>query len=131
MHYLIQHTNKQVCQHHNLHDMCKWDEESLNRLLAELELELTVNDTVQDLIKELKRGRRRQLQSYEELLLQDLKMTAELIKQKTQSRNNMITHLFDARGTTKMTVENIAEAAGVSRKHVYTIVNKEGNDGKV
>jgi|TARA_R100000482_G_C5110589_1_gene140339 hypothetical protein len=39
--------------------MSKWDEESLNRLLAELELELTVNDTVQDLIKELKRGRRR------------------------------------------------------------------------
>jgi DNA-binding phage protein len=30
-----------------------------------------------------------------------------------------------------MTVENIAEAAGVSRKHVYTIVNKEGNDGEV
>jgi DNA-binding phage protein len=71
------------------------------------------------------------LQSYEELLLQDLKMTAELIRQKTQSRNNMITHLFDARSTTKMTVENIAEAAGVSRKHVYTIVNKEGNDGEV
>ncbi len=70
------------------------------------------------------------MQSYEELLLQDLKMTAELIKQKTQSRNNMITHLFDARSTTKMTVENIAEAAGVSRKHVYTIVNKEGKDGK-
>jgi DNA-binding XRE family transcriptional regulator len=43
----------------------------------------------------------------------------------------MITHLFDARSTTKMTVENIAEAAGVSRKHVYTIVNKEGNDGEV
>jgi hypothetical protein len=39
--------------------MCKWDEESLNRLLAELELELTINNTVQDLIKELKRGRRR------------------------------------------------------------------------
>jgi len=36
--------------------MSKWDEESLNRLLAELELELTVNDTVQDLIKELKKG---------------------------------------------------------------------------
>ena len=71
------------------------------------------------------------MQSYEELLLQDLKMTAELIKQKTQSRNNMITHLFDARSTTNMTVDNIAEAAGVSRKHVYTIVNKEGNDGKV
>ena len=58
-------------------------------------------------------------------------MTAELIKQKTQSRNNMGTHLFDARNATKMTVDNIAEAAGVSRKHVYTIVNKEGNDGEV
>ena len=58
-------------------------------------------------------------------------MTAELIKQKTQSRNNMVTHLLDARNATKMTVDNIAEAAGVSRKHVYTIVNKEGNDGEV
>ena len=42
----------------------------------------------------------------------------------------MITHLFDARSSTKMTVDDIAAAAGISRKHVYTIVNKEGKDGK-
>ena len=69
--------------------------------------------------------------SYEDLLLQELKSTSRMIKNKIKSRNSMITNLFDARSTTKMTVDDIAAAAGISRKHVYTIVNKEGNDGKV
>ena len=69
--------------------------------------------------------------SYEDLLLQELKSTSRMIKNKIKSRNSMITHLFDARSTTKMTVDDIAAAAGISRKHVYTIVNKEVNDGKV
>ena len=68
---------------------------------------------------------------YEDLLLQELKSTSRMIKNKIKSRNSMVTHLFDARSTTKMTVDDIAAAAGMSRKHVYTIVNKEGNDGKV
>mgnify|MGYP003136659638 CR=1 FL=1 len=70
------------------------------------------------------------LSSYEDLLFEELKSTSSLIKKKIQSRNSMITHLFDARSSTKMTVDDIAAAAGISRKHVYTIVNKEGKDGK-
>ena len=71
------------------------------------------------------------LSSYEDLLFVELISTSRLIKSKIQSRNSMITHLFVARSTTKMTVDDIAAAAGISRKHVYTIVNKEGKDGKV
>ncbi len=70
------------------------------------------------------------LSSYEDLLFEELKSTSRFIKKTIQSRNSMITHLFHARSTTKMTVDDIAAAAGISRKHVYTIVNKEGKDGK-
>tara|TARA_R100000458_G_scaffold48630_1_gene47788 strand:+ start:2500 stop:2712 length:213 start_codon:yes stop_codon:yes gene_type:complete len=67
------------------------------------------------------------LPSLEEMMYKELKEISKRIKDDTKLRNNMVGHLFNSRKDTGMTVETIAKAAGVSRKHAYTIASKEGN----
>ena len=59
------------------------------------------------------------LPSLEEMMYKELKEISKRIKDDTKLRNNN-------RKDTGMTVETIAKAAGVSRKHAYTIASKEG-----
>jgi predicted transcriptional regulator len=63
-------------------------------------------------------------------LLNDLRMAAMSIDTFTKKRNNTIKYLFENRQSHKITVDTIAEAAGISRKHVYTIA-KEGKDAEL
>ena len=51
------------------------------------------------------------------------------IKNKIKARNLMIVKLFNSRINTKMRIQEIAAAADISRKHVYTIV-KQVQEGK-
>tara|TARA_B100000131_G_C17667674_1_gene431006 strand:- start:258 stop:494 length:237 start_codon:yes stop_codon:yes gene_type:complete len=74
----------------------------------------------------------KQIASYEDLLLEELKSNAKQIKNKIKARNLMIVKLFNSRINTKMRIQEIAAAADISRKHVYTIVKQvqEGKYGK-
>tara|TARA_R100000664_G_C2755830_1_gene143616 strand:- start:2042 stop:2278 length:237 start_codon:yes stop_codon:yes gene_type:complete len=71
----------------------------------------------------------KQIASYEDLLLEELKSNSKDIKNKIKARNLMIVKLFNSRMSTKMRIQEIAAAADISRKHVYTIV-KQVQEGK-
>ena len=71
----------------------------------------------------------KQIASYEDLLLEELKSNSRDIKNKIKARNLKIVKLFKSRESTKMRIHEIAAAADVSRKHIYTIV-KQVEEGR-